>query len=34
MKKISIITAMAALFLGVTSCKQEDEPKYHNPTEF
>ena len=25
---------MAALLLGVTSCKQEDEPKYHNPTEF
>lgn len=34
MKKTSIILAMAALALGFTSCKQEDEPQYHNPTTF
>ena len=25
---------MAAVTLGLSSCKQEDEPKYHNPTTF
>lgn len=25
---------MAAVALGLSSCKQEDEPKYHNPTVF
>lgn len=25
---------MAAVALGFTSCKQEDEPQYHNPTTF
>ncbi len=34
MKKISIILAMVAMVLGVSSCKQEDEPKYHAPTTF
>lgn len=34
MKKISIILAMAALALGFSSCKQEDEPKYKAPTTF
>lgn len=31
MKKISIILAMASMILGFSSCKQEDEPKYHDP---
>ena len=34
MKKISIILAMAAMVLGFSSCKQEDEPVYHAPTTF
>lgn len=34
MKKISIILAMAAVALGFSSCKQEDQPQYHNPTTF
>jgi hypothetical protein len=34
MKKISIITAMAAMVFGFASCSQEDEPQYHNPTTF
>lgn len=34
MKKISIIMAMAAVALGFSSCKQEDEPQYHDPTTF
>lgn len=34
MKKLSIILAMVAMVLGVSSCKQEDEPKYHAPTKF
>lgn len=25
---------MAAMVLGLSSCKQEDDPKYHNPTTF
>ena len=31
MKKLSIILGMAAMVLGFSSCKQEDEPKYHDP---
>lgn len=31
MKKTSIILAMAVMALGFSSCKQEDEPKYHDP---
>lgn len=34
MKKLSIIWAMVALVLGLASCKQEDNPQYHNPTTF
>lgn len=34
MKKFSIILAMAAMVLGFSSCKQEDEPVYHAPTTF
>ncbi|MBD5329633.1 MAG: hypothetical protein HDS03_07125 [Bacteroides sp.] len=34
MKKISILMAMVAMVLGLSSCKQEDEPKYHAPTTF
>ncbi|MDE6297909.1 MAG: hypothetical protein K2L89_08685, partial [Muribaculaceae bacterium] len=34
MKKISVILAMAAMVLGFSSCKQEDEPVYHAPTTF
>ncbi|MDE6248010.1 MAG: hypothetical protein K2M41_09270 [Muribaculaceae bacterium] len=34
MKKLSIICAMAALALGFTSCKQEDNPQYKDPTTF
>lgn len=34
MKKLSIILAMVAMVLGFSSCKQEDEPQYHNPTHF
>lgn len=34
MKKISIILAMCAVALGFSSCKQEDEPKFHTPTSF
>ncbi|MDE6718147.1 MAG: hypothetical protein K2J70_08145 [Muribaculaceae bacterium] len=29
MKKISILFTMLAMVLGFSSCKQEDEPKYH-----
>ena len=34
MKKLSIILALAAVVLGFSSCKQEDNPQYHNPTTF
>ncbi|MDE7180636.1 MAG: hypothetical protein K2N88_05510 [Muribaculaceae bacterium] len=34
MKKISIILGMAALALGFTSCSQEEDPKFHVPTDF
>lgn len=34
MKKISIMLAMAAVALGFTSCKQEEDPKYKVPTSF
>ncbi|MBD5305762.1 MAG: hypothetical protein HDS12_05695 [Bacteroides sp.] len=34
MKKISIILGLAAVALGFTSCKQEENPKYHQPTDF
>lgn len=34
MKKISIVLGLAALALGFTSCKQEDKPAYHQPTDF
>ncbi|MDE6236074.1 MAG: hypothetical protein K2M56_10035 [Muribaculaceae bacterium] len=34
MKKLSIIFAMAAVALGFSSCKQEDNPQYHAPTTF
>lgn len=34
MKKISIILGLAAVALGMTSCKQEEDPKYHQPTDF
>ena len=34
MKKVSIILALAAVVLGFSSCKQEDNPQYHNPTTF
>ncbi|MDE6007250.1 MAG: hypothetical protein K2G67_06835 [Muribaculaceae bacterium] len=33
MKKISIILGLAAVALGFTSCKQEDEPQYKVPTD-
>ena len=32
MKKISILFSLMAIVLGMTSCSQEDEPKYHAPT--
>lgn len=34
MKKISIILASAAVALGFSSCSQEDEPQFHQPTSF
>lgn len=34
MKKLSIILALAAVVLGFSSCKQEDNPQYHTPTTF
>lgn len=34
MKKISIIMTMVAMVLGLASCKQEEDPQYHNPTTF
>lgn len=33
MKKISIILGLAAVALGFTSCKQEDEPQYKVPND-
>lgn len=32
MKKFSILFSLMAIVLGMTSCAQEDEPKYHAPT--
>lgn len=34
MKKTSFILALAALVLGLSSCKQEEDPKYHAPSVF
>ncbi|MBD5369858.1 MAG: hypothetical protein HDR80_10305 [Bacteroides sp.] len=34
MKKLSIIWGLAALVLGLSSCKQESDPQYHAPTSF
>lgn len=34
MKKLSIILTLAAVVLGLSSCKQEDKPQYHAPTTF
>lgn len=34
MKKISILIPLAAMILGFSSCKQEDEPQFHVPTTF
>lgn len=34
MKKFTILFAMAAVALGLPSCKQEDNPQYHAPTTF
>ncbi|MDE5902271.1 MAG: hypothetical protein K2O78_09790 [Muribaculaceae bacterium] len=34
MKKFAIIGALVAVALSFTSCKQEEDPKYHAPTTF
>lgn len=34
MKKISILTAMAAVVLGLSSCSNDAEPVFQKPTEF
>ena len=34
MKKISLLLAMAAVALGFTSCEEDRDPVYHNPSQF